>query len=77
MYAWEGNGGGSAWESCEKGDRCCKSYGPLDLNFPKLFFHQLSEGSRGRFAIKHFFGVGMIGVGEDGTMMGRKEVNRF
>ena len=58
-------------------DRRCKSYGPFDLNFSKLFSHQLSEGGRGRFAVEHLFGVGVIGVGEDGTIVGSKEAKRF
>ena len=70
-------GGGRYEKAVKRGDGCCKSYGPFDLNFPKLFFHRLSEGSRGRFAIKHFFGIGMVGAGEDGTIVGRKEVKRF
>jgi hypothetical protein len=57
--------------------RCCRSNGSFNLNFPELFFHQLSEGSRSRFAVEHFFGVGMTGVGEGGTIVRRKEVKRF
>ena len=58
-------------------DGCCKSYGPFDLNFPKLFSHRLSEGGRGRFAVKHLFGVGVIGVDEDGTIVGSQEAKCF
>ena len=58
-------------------DRCRKSYGPFDLNFPKLFSHQLNKEGRGRFAVKHLLGVGVIGVGEDGTIVGSKEAKCF
>ena len=67
-------GGGGRGERAVKRGKCRRSYGPFNLNFPELFFHQLSEGSRSRFAVEHFFGVGMVGVGEDCTIVGRKEV---
>jgi len=63
----------------KKGERevRCRSNGSFNLNFPELFFHQLSEGSRSRSAVEHFFGVGVTGVGEGGTIVRRKEVKRF
>jgi hypothetical protein len=72
MFALKGSGGRD--ERAVKRGKRRRSNGPFNLNFPELFFHQLSEGSRGRFAVEYFFGVRMVGVGEDCTIVGRKEV---